>query len=353
MKPTRHHIPQFVILLLLMGGQTLVKGQSIRFSQFYAAPLFINPATTGISPDIQFNLNYRRQTLGNVKYETSQFGLIIPLKQGGQEDRHIGGVGINALSDMAGELGELRTYGGELSVAYRIPIDFYNKHILSLGLQGGFLQSTLDFGNLFWPSQLAYNGFDTSRPVNEPITDTYNVVVFNAGMLYVYDDGVKTKNRVRGNRFFVGAAGSYLNRPARSLINTGESNLPIYIRVHGGASFRVSKSVAISPSFLVASQTGLLQASIGSKLDYNLQFKQDSKNQVAGFQGYVGGWFRFEDAVVVAVGVGNDVFTAGFSYDFSISGERRTLPGQSAAEVALRYIIPSQKNINKSSTPLF
>lgn len=50
------------ILILFIGWIIAVKGQDIHFSQFYASPLTLNPANTGLfNGNIRGVLNYRNQ----------------------------------------------------------------------------------------------------------------------------------------------------------------------------------------------------------------------------------------------------------------------------------------------------
>jgi len=48
-----------IVLALLSSGKLLA--QDAQFSQFYAAPLIINPALTGNTIQDRFSLNYRNQ----------------------------------------------------------------------------------------------------------------------------------------------------------------------------------------------------------------------------------------------------------------------------------------------------
>ena len=49
------------VLILLMGNSLQVKGQDPEFSQFYANPIYLNPAFTGTSALPRVVVNYRNQ----------------------------------------------------------------------------------------------------------------------------------------------------------------------------------------------------------------------------------------------------------------------------------------------------
>ncbi|MDZ7648916.1 MAG: type IX secretion system membrane protein PorP/SprF [Cytophagales bacterium] len=49
------------LLLLFLGMGMAAHAQDPQFSQYYAAPLYLNPAFTGTTQDHRFITNYRNQ----------------------------------------------------------------------------------------------------------------------------------------------------------------------------------------------------------------------------------------------------------------------------------------------------
>ena len=83
-----------LILLLLVLGMQGVKAQDVGFSQFYANPLYLNPAFAGSKVAPRISLTYRAQWPGLVSAFTTvsaSYDQYIP-------DLH-GGIGAIVLSD--------------------------------------------------------------------------------------------------------------------------------------------------------------------------------------------------------------------------------------------------------------
>ncbi|MFN7275608.1 MAG: type IX secretion system membrane protein PorP/SprF, partial [Bacteroidota bacterium] len=57
------HLPILIFTLLSILSSSRSWGQDIHFSQYYNAPLLVNPANTGFNPDFDYRVgvNYRSQ----------------------------------------------------------------------------------------------------------------------------------------------------------------------------------------------------------------------------------------------------------------------------------------------------
>src|ERR1700760_219933 len=76
------------------------KAQDPAFSQYYSAPLYLNPAFTGTTQDHRFIANYRNQWPNLARgYETFAFSYDVSLNQ------YNSGVGFLAVVDKAGSAG--------------------------------------------------------------------------------------------------------------------------------------------------------------------------------------------------------------------------------------------------------
>src|SRR5436190_21617291 len=58
---------KYVHTFLFIVLSLLVKAQDPQFTQFYASPLYLNPAFTGLTYEHRFSLNFREQWPG-IKY---------------------------------------------------------------------------------------------------------------------------------------------------------------------------------------------------------------------------------------------------------------------------------------------
>ena len=117
-----------------------VYSQDPQFTQFYANPLYLNPAFAGTGRCPRGVINYRNQWPNiNGRYVTySASGDF-------HSDKLAGGVGMIITNDDQA-LGKLKTTNVSLIYSYQAVIS--NKLALKFGLQGTYMQKNLDVNNL-------------------------------------------------------------------------------------------------------------------------------------------------------------------------------------------------------------
>ena len=125
-------------LLILSLALTQVKAQDIHFSQFFAAPMFINPAKTGF-----FDGNYRMTAIYRnqwrsvtVPYQTISGTLDFSIPTGFNK-KDMFGIGMISYSDRAGD-SHFTTNYFEGSIAYNKALDRWGKSYLGFGMQTGY-----------------------------------------------------------------------------------------------------------------------------------------------------------------------------------------------------------------------
>src|SRR3569623_68854 len=93
-----------LVILMLTAMQVRLSAQDLHFSQYYNAPLLVNPANTGFNPDYDYRVggNYRNQwaSVGN-PYKTMSVWGDTKLFANRFEDGWMG-VGVSLLKDVAG-----------------------------------------------------------------------------------------------------------------------------------------------------------------------------------------------------------------------------------------------------------
>ena len=136
-------------VLIIFGIMILAlstKAQDIHFSQYYAQPMLLNPALSGLNTcDYRVGAIFRAQwfslTTGNTYRTTSAFADMAVFKP--MKGTNFLGAGISFYSDQAGDL-NYSTNQVDLSLAYHIILDKNTKQSFSIGLQGGFAHKSLD-----------------------------------------------------------------------------------------------------------------------------------------------------------------------------------------------------------------
>lgn len=342
------------LAILMYSGafSSNVKAQDPHFSQYYASPLYLNPALTGMERDLYFGVNYRTQWQSlDFPYKTYQFSVTHPVFTQGSEKIQIGGIGLSVFQDQAGDNDAFKTLGLIASAAYNLRLDNQNTGILSFGLQAGYIQKRIDLNGLNWGSQ--YNPFigydNTLTPDIALLDEGTSYPVFNTGIVYYYNP-YKQYYFTKTSGFF-GFAMSYLNKPNESLLIGGRESLPVLYKVHGGLEFRLNAKVYLSPNFLLMRQGASNEINLGTYLAYNLT-KFRSRKKFKPQQMILGSWYRFGDAFIFTAGVTSNSLSFGLSYDLNVSTLRYNNRGLSAFELSLTYRVVKGKGIKRFSTPL-
>lgn len=340
-------------LLLLFVCQA-VRAQEPRFSQFEAAPMMLNPALAGAVSDLALNANYRVQRLGAIHYQTTYFSSVFPLYQQEQEATRVGGLALSATHDVAGESGEVKSREVHFAGAYNVPLDLYRTQVITFGIQAGYLQTSIDFGVLNWPSQVTFNGFDPSKPVPmDQYEQSFGLFKVSAGAFWMFDPGNHPFRTGSGLKVYGGFSLVNLNKPARSWVQGNSSELPLLLRVHGGSEHALNNRLSIAPNFMVVSQQQHTQYSVGTTLRLMQHVSTPSNPKLTKLTLQMGTWYRWSDALVFLVGLSNKKFNAALSYDVNASTERAAFQSQQVLELSLGYRFLKDYRPKKISTPLF
>ena len=280
-----------IVLIVLFAIPFLTMksfAQDPEFSQFYANPLYLNPALAGVTLSPRAIVNYRNQWPGighafntyNVSYDQYV------------EFLH-GGVGILLTADRAGG-GTLNTTMISLVYAYKFNIS--SRLQASGAVKAGYYQRRLVWEKLVF-----------SDP-NEAMPDQTRVGVpdFSAGIFLSYDEHI-----------YGGISVDHLTQPNIGFYAANTSPLYMKFTVHGGATFNLQpggnddeeREFSLSPNVLYQQQFQFHQLNVGLYLTIDP---------------FIGGiWLRhnFEnpDAVIPMLGFHYKGLRIGYSYDYTLS----------------------------------
>jgi type IX secretion system PorP/SprF family membrane protein len=313
-----------VFFLLLSSIAFITKAQDPQFSQFYANPLYLNPAFAGTAFCPRINVNYRNQwpsIPGSfVTYNASYDQYIKPLS---------GGIGVYIMSDVAGQ-GSLTT--NRIALMYSYSQALTRTLSINFALEASFFQKSINWNKLTFDDMIdprkgfIYETQDTQRGENVYKAD------FSAGAL------------LYSPIFFVGLAVHHINQPNESLV-LRESKLKMKWTIHGGANInlgppRNEDDFVISPNILYQIQGDFQQLNIGVYA---------KKGPVV-----FGIWYRFSDAFIMLLGFEFQQFKIGYSYDLTTSDLSTATGG--AHEVSFSYRIdcqPKKRRFRTINCPSF
>ena len=335
-----------ILLVGILMCQWTLHAQDIHFSQFYASPLTLNPALTGVmNCNNRFTANYRNQWASILKsdaYNTYSvsYDRKIPV---GQYDYF--GLGGALWSDVAGSL-NFGTLKGLLSVSFskRMFGDRNSSHYLVLGANGGVTQRRIDFHLARWGDQHdGDGGFDPDVTSQEDINGTFDRDNFlfadvGVGLLWfsVFD---------KNNNVYIGGAYDHLNRPNQSF--NSQNTIPLFSKytVHAGGEFLVTKNMSLLPGAVMLKQGPSFEVNAGT----SLRFLLGESGQAVQF----GVWSRIAnqlseslllDAFILSARFDYNEFSIGFSYDINTSQLNQATNANGSFEFSLIYKICGVEN---------
>ena len=311
-----------------------LKAQDPVFSQYYNAPLQLNPAFAGTSNAPIFSINYRNEwPLWPQAYTTyaASYDQFFPEVNSG--------FGINLMTDNAGD-GIFKTTSVSGVYSYRIYIQ--NDLQIKFGIEATTTQSRLDWDQLVFFDQLDLTegtGRGGPPPVSEeirPASLSKTYVDFSIGML------------LYNSKYYGGFTLKHINTPDNSFINNNNNvyaGLPMRISAMFGSQINLiddnkrGVTAFLSPNILLAKQSDLVQLNLGTLIGYNTV--------------QLGVWYRHTfgnpDALIGSIGVRKDLFRISYSYDFTISSLAVQNTGGSheiGVLINLEQLYPQKSNYN-------
>lgn len=342
-----------VVFFIILSQQ--VFGQDKQFSQFYASPMNLNPAMTGVfEGSWRAVINYREQY--NSILDIHPFRTI----SAGFEKRFrivnsdYLSIGVNALQDQSG-VGGFGQYRGHLSASYMKQVGgskySTKSQYLIAGAQVGVGQNRIDPTRLWFSAQFdqptvsVNNSLDNQETNLATSTDVF--LDFNAGLMWYA--------RLDENKsVYFGGAINHLAPAQISLYEQGPGeNLYVRFTGHGGAEIPLSRELSILPAILVMSQGPSFQTNYG----LNFRYSNHDWRELAIRAGV---WNRISktidgghaDALIVSTILEMERFNLGLSYDVNTSSLKTASQSRGSLEISLIYVQPS-KTKYKVNCPKF
>lgn len=316
---------KFIKLIFIFNIFTgTLYAQDQEYSQFYANPLFMNPAFTGTTELQRLVVNYRNQwpQKGNTytTYSISYDRLLNNLKSG---------IGFQVFYDR--EPNNLVNSSSAI-VSYSHHVQLGLETFLTLGLQGGIVNKQFDVNELIFPSNIDQISGQTFGTVPVTVSEENKIYPdFTVGLVGQYQ------------RIYWGASFHHLTRPDESIIEgDNKGKLPVKITFQTGSRTRklhhglLSREFTLSPNILYQQQGNFKQLNLGIyMIEKAFMF---------------GGWFRNNidirpDAVIVLAGFALEKFQFGYSFDFNLSKLSNYSHG--SHEISLTFFLgnKNEKNI--------
>ncbi len=329
-------IRSFLLIIPLFFSISGLRAQDAQYSQFYAAPLYLNPAFAGSALAPRAVLNYRNQWPGlDATYVTysASFDYYFPKAKSG--------VGLLVTNDMQG-FGKFRNT--DIGAQYAYQLELSDDWAFRAGVQASYVLRNANYFGLTFGNQYTSQGFDPNLPGESLAYATNNYVDLSSGGLLFSD------------KFYIGYSAHHMNRPNQSILSGENSPLPMKSTITAGMKIpldsktgkglRVSKNereISFSPAILYKMQGKF------SQLDAGMYFTYEPL--------VLGVWYRGlpirksieglnnHDAAIFLVGFKNNNLSIGYSYDLTISSLTPSTGG--SHEISVAYIFPQAPHKKK------
>lgn len=326
------NICKATIFSAVVAFSPAVNAQDIHFTQFNASPLTINPSLTGMHNGMwRANLIHRNQWGSvTIPYITTGASIDLPLFRKLGQDDYLA-AGIELFNDKSGD-GILANSTGLLSVAYHKFFGSDANTSLSLGMQGGFAQKSLDLSALYFSDQFRNGGYSPGTTTEQLRNKTSNMLAA-IGMNFSQRIGEKFA-------YQVGAAAHNLNQPKESLLKVQNNEVGLGMRINAqlGAIWMLGERFSARPAVLYQTQTNASELIAG--LEAHMIVGEPDIRSVATAI-FLGGYTRTKDALLITGGLEFKGFRLGVGYDLTSSNLKTASTGVGSYEVALTYVKPN------------
>jgi type IX secretion system PorP/SprF family membrane protein len=293
-------LSQHIATLCFLALAFTASSQDGHFTQFYAAPTYLNPAFAGTSVESRLSANYRNQWPAIPgAFVTYNFAY----------DRYLprihSGIGIIATHDKAGA-GALRSSSVGAQYSYEVAI---RRDVFFLpALQMSYTNHSVNFSDLVFGDQLIRDGAETSLEAGiEPV----NYLDFSSGAL------------VFSPSYWAGVSIHHMNQPNQSFYPGHIARIPRKISAHGGYRFKMKGGAySKSKSYVVTAANYKHQGDF-DQLDLGAYYELNPLTLGLWYRGLLlksndYGYIN-QDALSLIVGFQSEQVKIGYSFDVTLS----------------------------------
>ena len=309
----------FFCLLFSLSALPL-SAQDPQLSQNFANPLLNSPAFAGLQDQNKVYLTHRNQWPNqSANYQYSAAALELSL------GKINSGMGLLISSDK--QFSSLQTTAVSLQYAYHANLN--EKSLLSMGIQGSGVFRSLDYSHLTYGDQLG--SFLINGTLGSTLDPTASLFANNV----IYGD-LGAGLLLNHSSYWLGASVHHINRPNQSLIQNSDDLIAPKYALQGGLSLAISEGKSIKPVIYLKNQGAFNQVDLGTYIQFD--------PLVLGF------WYRglplnkysaessfSRESLIGLIGIQNNRYSFGYSYDFTVSGLGMGSGG--AHELSFSYVL--------------
>ncbi len=289
---------KLAILISIVGMFSHAWAQDPQFSQYFAAPLYLNPAFAGTDSCARLGVNYRNQW-PNIEGQFITYSLAY--------DMHVNplhsGFGVLVWKESSGSGVYTNT---NISGIYSFQQHIYKELNMSVAIEGAYAKENLDWSTINPTGGIQYISISEVPPTNSSL---------------VFD--LTSALELYTNRFYGGLSVAHLTQPIFDFGYYYSSQLAVKYTFNFGAMLPLdnSNSTYLSPNIIILQQGNFNQTNLGLYIQHKA---------LAGGVNY-----RWGDAIIATLGIQLWGFKLGYSYDATVSKLANDAGG--AHEMSLGY----------------
>jgi type IX secretion system PorP/SprF family membrane protein len=318
---------QITFILFSVCISNLLSAQGIHFSQFYNAPLLLNPANTGLtnSEDYRAGINYRNQYATiPVPFNTVSGFADFNIRRNEDANSWFG-VGVQFWNDRAG-VGQLSLNKIQGSLAFHIMSGERTSE--SFGVSVANINRSINFDKLSYDSQWDEFSYNNDLPNMENIAiGKTNYMDLQAGLSFTYNNNAD---------FFIKTSASvmHLNQSKETFLNSSNrlGMRPIF---SVEAEYKTNDNYILKPSAYYTSQKKASELVVGASGNLNLVRGASRKFNTNTNELLHGVYYRFGDALIFSTGYKYQNTILTLSYDHTISKLKQANRGFGAVEISI------------------
>lgn len=304
-----------LVLFIILGRIVNCHCQEVVYSQFYANPIYLNPAIAGSKLCSRITINYRNQwptiNEGYTSFSTSYDQPV---------EKISGALGVIVNADVAGG-GIYKSFSANGIYSYRLELS--RNILVNAAFQAGYVQHRLDWSKLIFENQ-----------ADQVVPSQLNVgkVDISAGLLAGYKESL-----------YIGVAVNHLTQPDMSYYEGTTNRMDMRLTIHSGVLIDLKegldgedfRNLSISPNVVYVQQGNFRQLNIG--------VYANSNPLVAGI------WLRHcfgnPDAAIFLLGYQQKNYKLEYSYDYTVS--RLKIGSGGAHEISMVFLLNNHKYKNR------
>jgi len=311
---------QIILLLVCIMFTEVASAQDPHFSQFYEAPLLLNPARAGfINGTYQLTGVYRSQWKEiTLPFKTISGTLNVNLPSGKNKNNIIG-IAITDFADKSGDAA-YTTNHFDAAFAYHKNFGANFNHYIGGGVMMGFASSSFD------QSKLTFDE-DFMSGTNTEIIDNSKASYFDLSF------GLEYNFLNDENHFNAGIACYHLTRPTISYSNNSSSVIYRKFVLNAGYSEPLNSRIDFIPRIALFTQGPSHEFDFGA--DFKFKITQNANTNYAL---YAGAYLRVGDAFIPKLRIDMGDLSFSFSYDVTTSKLAQVSQTAGGPEITLLYI---------------